>query len=215
MVIFFAGFVVCNVVVQVAKGANSCSDSSQIDGWTFFSQSSRFDMLQRNYNHSGRTNNSMCVNIGRNNSDVEEHTVIKNFTYRNLSSKFDKWATAFIKLQFYTDILEYDEYENSDETSTASISEQTYKYAKSTIICNCSRSTEPLLEDSSRQDEYDAATRDHCLKPRCELWVRRNNNESQHRAGELSDSHCCEQFFNKTCAVSTLVRVYDPKICLR
>uniref|UniRef100_A0A224YE93 Lipocalin n=1 Tax=Rhipicephalus zambeziensis TaxID=60191 RepID=A0A224YE93_9ACAR len=246
MVIFFAGFVVCNVVVQVAKGANSCSDSSEIDGWTFFSQSSRFDMLQRNYNHSGRTNNSMCVNIGRNNSDVEEHTVIKNFTYRNLSSKFDKWATALIKLQFYTDILEYDEYDNSDETSTAAISEQTYKYAKSTIICtasgfslsppswtflyvnencsvialshfidDCRSSTEPLPEYNSGQDDYDTATHKFCLKPRCELWVRRNNNESQHRAGELSDSHCCEQFFNKTCAVSTLVRVYDPKICLR
>ncbi|XP_049268696.1 uncharacterized protein LOC119384028 isoform X2 [Rhipicephalus sanguineus] len=213
IVISFAGLLVSNVVVRVV-GESSCSHSSDIDGWTFFSKSSRFDMLLRNYNHSGRLNHSMCVNIRRNNSAMGDHEVTKNFTYLNLTSKFDKWATALIKLKFYTEIVEYDEYEYNGETSTTPISKQTYMYAKSTIVCNCSGSREPSPEDSSRGEDDDTATRKYCLKRRCELWVRRLYNESQRSHGELSDSHCCEKFFNRTCAVSTLVRVYDPDICI-
>ncbi|XP_037505193.1 uncharacterized protein LOC119381457 [Rhipicephalus sanguineus] len=202
-------------------------------------------MLLRNYNHSGRLNHSMCVNIRRNNSATGDHEVTKNFTYRDLTSKFDKWATALIKLKFYTEIVEYDEYEYSGETSTTPISKQTYMYAKSTIVCtasgfslsppfwtflyvnencsvvaishfidDCSGSREPSPKDSSRGEDYDTATRKYCLKRRCELWVRRHYNESQRSHGKLSDSHCCEKFFNRTCAVSTLVRVYDPDICI-
>ncbi|KAL1476310.1 hypothetical protein MTO96_036601 [Rhipicephalus appendiculatus] len=55
--------------------------------------------------------------------------------------------------------------------------------ALSHFIDDCSRSTKQLPEDNRRQDDYDTATREYCLKRRCELWEANTDEYNAYRYG--------------------------------
>ncbi|XP_065292294.1 uncharacterized protein [Dermacentor albipictus] len=239
IVAFFAIVVSCAAENARRHGEPCPPASSNIDALTLFRQKTRFDLLRINYNMSHDGSNAMCVKIRRDTATVEGHTMMRNFTYRNMSSTRRQMARALINMTFYKGNGEFDDYSDEDTSMTSARSEQ-QKYTRMSSTIN--KATPGFSLPAPKWTFLYSTKKCFVVKvpgtfindcngsqnaPSDSNSLRRSDLSSHtwdcakprcelwarpdHRQGELRNSYCCEQFFNSACSTSTIVRVYDDK----